>query len=48
MKAASITATTGPPALTTVYASALPLIPELIFREQTGVKLLTDANPKKA
>jgi hypothetical protein len=48
MKAASMAATTAPPALTTVLRPALPLIPELIFREQAGIKLLTDANLKKA
>jgi hypothetical protein len=38
MKATNIAATIGPPALTTVLRMALPLIPELTVREQTGVQ----------
>ena len=48
MKAASIAATMGPPALTTDLRMALPLIPELIVREQRASgDLLPDADLRK-
>ena len=48
MKTTSIAATMGPPALTTALRMALPLIPELIVREQRASgDLLPDADLRK-